>query len=108
MATLRRAMQPIFRSFMKSTSIHTSTFTGPAGSRRSWLAPRAKRRESTAATPREGFQGLPEAARYLKPGQNMEALQKLADAESDTDNARRMQDAKRKLFHGFETEKRRA
>lgn len=60
------------------------------------------------ATPWETFQALPEASSYLKPGQNMEALRELADAESDTDNARKMQDAKRKLFHGFQTEKRRA
>jgi hypothetical protein len=60
------------------------------------------------ATPWETFQNLPAAASYLKPGQNIEDLKKAADMESDTDSARKMQDAKRKLFQGFQTEKRRA
>ena len=60
------------------------------------------------ATPWETFQNLPEAASYLKPGQTIEALKKVADMESDTDSARKMQNAKRKLFQGFQTEKRRA
>jgi hypothetical protein len=38
----------------------------------------------------------------------MEALQKLADAESDAGSARKMPEAKRKRLHGFQTEKRRA
>ena len=54
------------------------------------------------ATPWEVFQQLPEAARYLKPGQSLQALDQIARAESDTEAARKMQQAKRKLFAGFQ------
>ena len=50
------------------------------------------------ATPLEVFQKLPNARRYLKPGQTLLALKLKARAESDTESARRMQDAKRILF----------
>ena len=53
-------------------------------------------------TPWEVFQQLPEAARYLKPGQSLQALDQIARAESDTAAARQMQQAKRKLFAGFQ------
>ena len=49
-------------------------------------------------TPWEVYQKLPNASRYLKPGQTVEALKKKAGAESDTDAAKRMQQAKRVLF----------
>ena len=52
-------------------------------------------------TPWETFQKLPQAAGYLKPGQTMQALQRIAKAESDTAAARRMQQAKQKLFARF-------
>jgi transposase InsO family protein len=56
-------------------------------------------------TPWETFQKLPQAAGYLKPGQTIEALQRLASAQSDTAAARRMQQAKQKLFARFASAK---
>ena len=50
------------------------------------------------ATPWEIFSKLPKASKYLKRGQTMEALNQIAKSESDTAAARRMQEAKRKLF----------
>ena len=51
--------------------------------------------------PWESFEKLPEAASYLKPGHTLEALGRIAQAESDTAAARRMQQAKHKLFASF-------
>ncbi len=59
-------------------------------------------------TPWESFEKLPEAASYLKPGQRLEALGRIAQAESDTAAARRMQRAKQKLFASFRSANRRA
>ena len=44
-------------------------------------------------TPWETFQKLPQAADHLKPGQTIEALDRIAQVESDTAAARRMQRA---------------
>ena len=52
-------------------------------------------------TPWESFEKLPEAASYLKPGHTLEALGRIAQAESDTAAARRMQQTKHKLFASF-------
>ena len=52
-------------------------------------------------TPWETFQKVPQAADYLKPGQTIEALERLAKVESDTAAARQMQQAKQKLFAAF-------
>jgi len=52
-------------------------------------------------TPWETFEKLPKAARYLKPAQTLAQLRHTAEAESDTAAARRMQQAKQKLFSGF-------
>jgi transposase InsO family protein len=52
-------------------------------------------------TPWETFQKLPQAAGYLKPGQTIEALDRLAKVESDTAAAKKMQQAKTKLFARF-------
>jgi len=60
------------------------------------------------ATPWEVFRQLPEAATYLKPGQSLQAISRIAGTESDTEAARRMQEAKRKLFVSFQPEKRSA
>jgi hypothetical protein len=49
-------------------------------------------------TPWEVLQKIPSVRDYLKPGQRLERLAKLAAAESDTACARRMQAAKEKLF----------
>ncbi len=53
------------------------------------------------ATPWEVFEQLPQAANYLKPGQTLEALGRIAQTEGDTAAARRMQQAKHKLFASF-------
>jgi transposase InsO family protein len=60
------------------------------------------------ATPWEVFQRLPDAATYRKPGQSLQALDRIAQTESDTEAARGMQQAKQKLFASFQSEKRRA
>ncbi len=60
------------------------------------------------ATPWEVLQQLPDAATYLKPGQSLSALHRIAQTESDTEAARTMQQAKRKLFASFQREKRSA
>jgi hypothetical protein len=52
-------------------------------------------------TPWETFQKLPKAAEFLKTGQTIKALQRLAKVESDTAAARQMQHAKGKLFASF-------
>ena len=49
-------------------------------------------------TPWEVFSKLPNAGRDLKPGQSLLALKLKARAESDTESARRRQEAKRILF----------
>lgn len=50
------------------------------------------------ATPWEVFEKLGNPGQYLKPGETLKALSEWARRESDTDSARQMQDAKRKLF----------
>lgn len=57
------------------------------------------------ATPWETFRALPQAQGYLKPGLSLTALARIAAAESDTECAQRMQQAKRRLFVGFRSEK---
>jgi transposase InsO family protein len=69
---------------------------------------RQKRVYRRYATPWEVFRRLPKAARYLKRGQSLQALARMAQAQSDTAAARAMQQAKRKLFAGFQPEKRSA
>ncbi len=54
------------------------------------------------ATPWEVLQQMPGAAGYLKPGQSLEGLARTAKTQSDTESARQMQEAKRKLFAGFQ------
>jgi hypothetical protein len=49
-------------------------------------------------TPWEVYRTLPNAGRYLKAGQTLRALTKKARQESDTEAAKRMQQAKRILF----------
>lgn len=57
------------------------------------------------ATPWEVLQQLPDFMAYLKPGITAEGLQRTADARSDTNAARHMQEAKRKLFASFRQKK---
>ena len=59
---------------------------------------KSKRVYRRYATPWEVFENLDKAGQYLKPGESLRALSEQAKAESDTDSARRMQAAKRKLF----------
>ena len=49
-------------------------------------------------TPLETLLALPNPAQYLRPGMSLEILQRTAAAHSDTEAARRMQQAKQKLF----------
>jgi transposase len=49
-------------------------------------------------TPWEVYRNLPQASRYLKPGQTLGMLDQKAREESDTEAAKRMQQAKRILF----------
>lgn len=58
------------------------------------------------ATPWEVFQKLPDPAQHLRPGQTMAALAAEALRLSDTESARRMQQAKHKLFRSFYPEAR--
>jgi transposase InsO family protein len=49
-------------------------------------------------TPLETLLALDKPAQYLRPGLSINALKRIADALSDTEAARRMQQAKNKLF----------
>lgn len=53
-------------------------------------------------------QALPPGQSYLKPGVSIAGLDRIAQAHSDTQAARHMQDAKRKLFLGFRQERKSA
>ena len=53
------------------------------------------------ATPWEILRQTPDLARYLRPGMTRAEWERQASAESDTEAARRMQEAKQKLFAGF-------
>ena len=54
------------------------------------------------ATPWQMLRQLPDLPRWLKPERTIEQLQAIADARSDTEAAQQMQEAKRKLFGGFQ------
>jgi transposase InsO family protein len=53
-------------------------------------------------------QALPPGQSYLTPAVSLHGLDQIANALSDTEAARRMQEAKRKLFMGFRQERRTA
>jgi hypothetical protein len=53
------------------------------------------------ATPWEILRQTPDLARYLRPGRTRAELERQARTESDTEAARRMQEAKQKLLGGF-------
>jgi len=67
-----------------------------------------KRTYRRYATPWEVLRQLPGGAQYLRPGQTMAALGAEAFLLSDTEAARRMQQAKQELFRSFYPEARRA
>jgi transposase InsO family protein len=52
-------------------------------------------------TPLETLLSLPQPAQYLRAGYTLDTLKHMAAASSDTEAARRMQEAKRKLFDQF-------
>jgi transposase InsO family protein len=51
---------------------------------------------------------LPEEQSYLRPGLSIQGLDRIAAAHSDTESARQMQEAKRKLFLAFRQERKSA
>lgn len=57
---------------------------------------------------RELCQTLPQGQSYLKPALSIAALDQMAQSHSDTESARRMQEAKRKLFLDFRPERKSA
>ena len=57
---------------------------------------------------RELSQALPEGQSYLKPTLGIPLLDQMVKTHSDTESARRMQEAKRKLFLGFRPERKSA
>jgi transposase InsO family protein len=59
-------------------------------------------------TLRELSRALPTAKSYLKPELSIESLDRIAAAHSDTESARQMQEAKRKLFLAFRPERKSA
>lgn len=85
-------------------------FHRPSGQPEIVIGPKGKQKRvyRRYATPWEVLRELPEAGRYLKPGQSLEALERIAAAVSDTECARRMQEAKRKLFGTIHAEQRTA
>ena len=62
---------------------------------------RQRRTYPRYATPWEVFRKLQDASQYLKEGVTLSKLEEHAKSESDTESARRMQEAKRKMFTGF-------
>ena len=59
-------------------------------------------------TLRELSRALPKASSYLKPELSIQSLDRIAAAQSDTESARGMQEAKRKLFLAFRQERKSA
>jgi transposase InsO family protein len=59
-------------------------------------------------TLRELSRALPKASSYLKPELSIQSLDRIAAAHSDTESARGMQEAKRKLFLTFRQERKSA
>jgi transposase InsO family protein len=59
-------------------------------------------------TLRELSQALPEGLSHLNPALSIQALDQIANAHSDTQSARRMQEAKARLFMGFRQERKHA
>ena len=59
---------------------------------------RKRRRYRRYQTPLETLLSLPKPQQYLRPGLNVATLKRIAGRMSDTEAARRMQEAKHKLF----------
>lgn len=60
-----------------------------------------RKKYETYLTPFEKFLSLKHPERYLREGLSLEDLRKKAREESDTEFAKKMQEAKRKLFYSF-------
>ena len=67
-----------------------------------------KRYATPGETSRTLEQALPPGQSYLKPAFSIPELDRIAQAHSDTEAARRMQEAKRKLFLSFRPERKSA
>ena len=85
-------------------------FHRPCGVPEMVTGPKGKRRRVYRwyATPWQILRQVPDVARYLRPTVTIAALDEQALTHSDTEAARRMQEAKRRLFASFEAEKRTA
>ena len=95
------------RAHHAERSQHTNTELQPLSELSIALAPNRSRSAPQTAhtpiyrryqTPLETLLSLEQPARYLRAGLSLATLQRMAAAISDTDAARRMQEAKRKLF----------
>lgn len=62
---------------------------------------RKRRRYRRYQTPLETLLAIPRVGQYLRPDQSLHALRHQAARHSDTEAARRMQEAKQKLFASF-------
>jgi transposase InsO family protein len=89
-------------------------FHRPCGQPERIVDPRGKQKfvYKRYATPWETLrsleQALPPDRSYLKPGVSIAGMDRIAQTCSDTEAARRMQEAKRKLFLGFRQERKSA
>lgn len=63
---------------------------------------RKRYRYEHMTTPYEKLKSLPDAERFLRPGLAFHSLDDIAYAISDNEAARRLQEARRKLFHSIE------
>lgn len=59
---------------------------------------RKRYRYADMMTPYEKLKSLPEAGSYLKPGVTFEQMDKVANEYSDNEAAKRLNEAKAKLF----------
>jgi transposase InsO family protein len=78
-------------------------FHRPCGVPEIRTSPKGKQRRVYRwyATPWEILRQLPDLAHHLRPGITVADLERMARTESDTHAARKMQEAKRKLFAGL-------
>lgn len=91
---------PKVESFYKSHFNGYLNFHRPSGQMEIVVDNKGKQRRAYPcyATPWEVFSKLPNASQYLKPGLTLDTLERIAKSQSDTEAAKHMQEAKRKLF----------
>ena len=96
--------------FYKSQFNNYINFHRPSGQVRIVTDSKGKQKRTypSYATPWEVLSQLPDVSTYLKPGVTLSSLERIAKATSDTDAARQMQEAKRKLFLDFQPARRTA